>query len=909
MMATAPGASAEPIGTVTEFPAGNDSFPLKTAAGPDGNLWYTGAGAGGGIGRITPTGTITEFSAGITGATVSGIAAGPDGNLWFTEGADRIGRITPTGTVTEFSAGITARSIPADIAAGPDGNLWFTESEGNRIGRITPTGTVTEFSAGITARSYPIDIAAGPDGNLWFTEGANRIGRITPTGTVTEFTANGGPMGIAAGPDGNLWFTEAGGNRIGRITPTGTITEFSAGITAGSYPFDIAAGPDGNLWFTEVSGSRIGRITPTGTVTEFSAGSTAESQPAGIAVGADGSLWFAEGPGHRIGRIASQSTAAPTVATRRSSSVTKTSATLNATVNPEGAEVTECYFEYGSFEHEEQTTFYGSSVPCSSLPGAGASAVGVSAPVAGLTRPFGVYDFRVVAMNSFGTSYGDNQMFVAEDPPTAVTEAASPVGHESATLNATVNPNGPEVTDCRFEYGSTTSYGSSIPCSSLPGAGESAVGVTAALTGLSANVVHHFRIVATNAAGPSFGADQLLVVEGAELAEGEPFPQVESKGSTPGAIEVRNPPGTTVTEISVEEVGLAGLPAGAVQVVGGVSYQLSGFPAGSSFDAVFNLPPGSEPTNVYKRINGTYVDVTSLATISANTITFHVRDGGPGDEDGVANGVIVDPFVPVWLPAPVVRSASPVGGSTAGGTSVTISGVNLTGATSVKFGAMSAASFQVNSPTSLTAVSPAGTGTVNITVTTPEGTSTTSSADQFNYALPPTVTKLTGNKGPAGGGTTVTITGSHLTGATAVRFASSNAASFTVNSPTSITAVSPAGTTGTVDVTVTTRGGTSAATSKDHFKYANPTVTSVSPNSGSKGAGTPVTVTGSGFALGSATAFKFGKTAGTSVNCTTTTTCAVVSPAAAKIGTVDVRATSGGKTSKKNPSGDQYTYN
>src|ERR1700720_1677804 len=71
--------------------------------------------------RCTPSFVpITEFTAGITsGSNPNNIVAGPDGNLWFPEYySDRIGRITPAGTVTEFSAGIS--SGPADIAAGPD---------------------------------------------------------------------------------------------------------------------------------------------------------------------------------------------------------------------------------------------------------------------------------------------------------------------------------------------------------------------------------------------------------------------------------------------------------------------------------------------------------------------------------------------------------------------------------------------------------------------------------------------------------------------------------------------------------------------------------------------------------------------------------------------------------------------
>jgi IPT/TIG domain len=85
----------------------------------------------------------------------------------------------------------------------------------------------------------------------------------------------------------------------------------------------------------------------------------------------------------------------------------------------------------------------------------------------------------------------------------------------------------------------------------------------------------------------------------------------------------------------------------------------------------------------------------------------------------------------------------------------------------------------------------------------------------------PTVTKLAPTKGPGAGGTSVTVTGTSLTEATSVKSGSVNAASFKVNSATSITAVSPPRATGTVDMTVTTPSGTSAINKKDHFKYAH----------------------------------------------------------------------------------------
>ena len=130
------------------------------------------------------------------------------------------------------------------------------------------------------------------------------------------------------------------------------------------------------------------------------------------------------------------------------------------------------------------------------------------------------------------------------------------------------------------------------------------------------------------------------------------------------------------------------------------------------------------------------------------------------------------------MSAPTVTGINPNTGPPAGGTSVTITGTNFNGATAVRFGGNAAASFTVNSATQITATSPAGTGTVDVTVTTPGGTSAPSSADQFSYVSAPTVTSVNPNTGPPAGGTSVTITGTNFTGATAVRFGGTAAGSF-----------------------------------------------------------------------------------------------------------------------------------
>src|SRR5258707_3788405 len=104
----------------------------------------------------------------------------------------------------------------------------------------------------------------------------------------------------------------------------------------------------------------------------------------------------------------------------------------------------------------------------------------------------------------------------------------------------------------------------------------------------------------------------------------------------------------------------------------------------------------------------------------------------------------------------------------------------------------------------------------------------------------PTVTNVNPNTGPMQGGTSVTITGTNFSGATAVRFGSNAAGSFTVDSATQITATSPTGV-GTVDVTVTTAGGTSAISSGDRFTYGLVgTTTSLSSSQNPSSFGQPV---------------------------------------------------------------------
>jgi streptogramin lyase len=438
--------------TITEFSEGLLSpGPWAIAPGPEGNLWFVQYQTPGRIGKITPTGTITEVANGGEGGLtfnsgLTGIVTGPDGNLWFSEqnNPGKIGKVNPvSGMVTEVATGGVTSGFrenegPEGITAGPDGNLWFTElNKMGSLARITLLAEVTEFFTGLSPEAEPGAITVGPDGNLWFADlqKSSMIGRLVPsTGSMTEFSeglsANPNIFGLAAGPDGNVWFTEYNPpGRIGKITPSGRITEVATGgVTPGfsfhSNPHDIVTGPDGHLWFAEGDeGSgpgRIGRIDPVTLAVEEFPTPTENSAPVGIALGPEGNIWFTETGGDKIGRI----TTPPTASTTGATATGATSATVSGFANGH-AQATSFHIEYGPVGAVTTTTAERA-----------AGAPGVTTPVSlGLTglAPSTSYQARVVVTNPTGSAAG---AFVTFTTAPALPAAAIPVvssAHESAS--------------------------------------------------------------------------------------------------------------------------------------------------------------------------------------------------------------------------------------------------------------------------------------------------------------------------------------------------------------------------------------------------------------------------------------------------------------------------------------------
>ena len=290
-----------------------------------------------------------------------------------------------------------------------------------------------------------------------------------------------------------------------------------------------------------------------------------------------------------------------------------------------------------------------------------------------------------------------------------------------------------------------------------------------------------------------------------------------------------------------------------------------------------------------------YLDTTA---VMGTTYTYYVRALSTAGESESSNS---NTGRRILVAAPTITTVSPSSGPLAAGTAFTITGTNLTGATSVKVNGVAATSVVVVSATSITAKTPTGTaGAKSVAVTTVGGTATKASA--FTYVAAPTITTVSPASGPLAAGTAFTITGTNLTGATSVTFGGVAATNVFVVSPTSITAKAPAGTAGAKSVAVTTVGGT--ATKASAFTYiAAPTIASISPPSGTTAGGTVITITGTN--LTGASSVKVNGVAATSVKVMSATSITAKTPTGTA-GAKSVTVTTVGGTATKT-SGFTYT--
>ena len=351
---------------------------------------------------------------------------------------------------------------------------------------------------------------------------------------------------------------------------------------------------------------------------------------------------------------------------------------------------------------------------------------------------------------------------------------------------------------------------------------------------------------------------------------------------------------------------------------------------GVGLSSVTSVAFGSATTSTITHISDTQISVTlpAKSTSDPTTNPVHVTVTNPGGTSSPTTGDL-------FTYTATVSSNTPASGLTAGGDSITVGGTgffrtagSVCQVSDVKFGGTSVLSISSCTATQLVVLNPPHTpGVVDVVVyVTPPGSvgSPTNVNDHFLYtSAVPTVTSVSPSRGPAGGGlpggvTFVTVTGTGFLGTSAVHFGTQALApaDYSVVDDTHIhvtNAPAQGGDPATVDVTVTTPGGTSGTSTNDHYTFvAAPALTSISPGRGSTNGGTSVTINGSGFYGGTASCnikdVRFG-----TVSATGPFSCAdgqvVLTTPAHTAGTVDVSVfTDGGGSPVSNGTSDDFEF-
>ncbi len=463
------------------------------------------------VSRYHSDGTPADFSA-LSSNVIDGHAGGADQ--------------TPEGDLSFSGFGSGEEEIAIDRSGGPtDGDIYVTQKTRALVDIFSEDGTylgrLTEFRAGLSAQgastSYnrACGVAVGPNGTVYVGDFGGYVHAYTPSASPVENSDNtanltrGNACTLAVGTGPTAGYVFANGYAVGmsKINVNTGETQYEVDSVSASAAVDPASGhvlltgPESGVREYDASGSAGATLVSNNgqSATSVSVNGTTGN----VYVANNGSTIAVLGPAFGVSAEAPEELLTPSTAT------------LRGVVNPNGLNVTDCKFEYGT------SPAYGESKPCEGTIPADSSDHQVSASLSGLA-PGGFYFFRLSVTVDNGTiQRSEGFLFTPEQ---AVTGGATNVTGPTATLNGTVFPNGAPFTGCTFEYGPSETYGSSKPCAeSLASIGEgfNAVSVHADLEGLSFETTYHYRLTATNADDTINGQDRTFRTPGAPTVESE----------------------------------------------------------------------------------------------------------------------------------------------------------------------------------------------------------------------------------------------------------------------------------------------------------------------------------------------------------------------------------------------------
>jgi hypothetical protein len=400
------------------------------------------------------------------------------------------------------------------------GDVYVGDSATSTVYKFDQSGAFISENDGSAATGGPFSeidgVTVDGSGNVWVFD-AGAVFHFEENGTQvgTPFGTDGGrPSGIAVDGDEDFYVVQ-GLEDLAKFNSSGTligrVTQSPAGPGGGQLPTGFALNHSTEEIYVGF-GTEIAHIAP-GCDPAKGLCAVADSfgfpqlqAGAGLTASSESNIVYAA---DKAANLVDSFVVGLEAVTGSASEIEAEEATVGATVNPEGATVSECGFEYGATEE------YGQSVLCGQSVGSGASPVSVSAQLKGL-KGGTVYHYRVFARNSAGILRAEDKTFTTS--PTAVIEEATAknITATSAELTAKINPSGLD-THYRFEYGTTLSYSTSVPIPDEDiGSGSAGVEVSQAIGGLQPNTTYHFRVVASDSNAIVEGEDHTFIFSSAE---------------------------------------------------------------------------------------------------------------------------------------------------------------------------------------------------------------------------------------------------------------------------------------------------------------------------------------------------------------------------------------------------------
>jgi hypothetical protein len=461
------------------------------------------------------------------------------------------------------------QSIAVDPATGDTyvydggaGKVYKFNSAGAPVNfSATGTNAISGVGGGAGGAEYEIALApagspGGTAGDIYVANNSEAVHVYSPAGAaIAELGQGGETCGVATDPSGNFY---AGiySSTINKYTPSAnppTDADKSAVGTAAVELCNVAADGLGNVYAASYNGKGLYKLegladtTPTkvdpsantmaiapasndlyadhgnevsqydsdgNPIGSFGAGQLSESR--GVAVNSGAGKIYVGTP-TKV-KVFGPAAIVPDAITEAADPITKTTATLNGAVGAAGGTPATCVFQYTTEAAFGEHGFEGASEkPCNPAgPFTGAGTTAVSAVATGLSGMEAGYRFRILATSSNGSNGGQALSFATPGAVNVRTDPATSVTDSGATLNGTVNPEGTELEECSFEYGTGQSYGSTVPCAesiTAIGSGNSPVPVHADLS-LTGGTEYHFRLTGKSELGSSEGADKSFKTKG-----------------------------------------------------------------------------------------------------------------------------------------------------------------------------------------------------------------------------------------------------------------------------------------------------------------------------------------------------------------------------------------------------------